>query len=128
MSSAYYSVFAGEALALVSRGRVRAPLHYVDDRVMGQPRVSLPFFLRPRPNAAVWRPSSSQQQDRGDAGNTSRGGAVPAPPHFVAQVLSSSAATGGWSAADAITQQQFVEQVLWHHRPWGAGAYNGKDY
>jgi len=46
-------VMCGETLGRLSRGRVRAPLHYVDERVMGQARISMPFFLRARPDAKL---------------------------------------------------------------------------
>ena len=46
-------VFAGEALGLITGGRIRAPVHYVDESFIGQPRFSFPFFLRPRPEADI---------------------------------------------------------------------------
>lgn len=47
---------AGEALGVASRGTLRPPVHYVDERFVGQPRVSFPFFLRPRPDAVITPP------------------------------------------------------------------------
>lgn len=41
-----FVVFTGETLARLTRGAVRAPLHYVDETVLGQKRISAPFFLR----------------------------------------------------------------------------------
>ena len=44
--------FPGEALGLITGGRVKAPVHYVEEGgLMGRPRFSFPFFLRPRPEA-----------------------------------------------------------------------------
>jgi isopenicillin N synthase-like dioxygenase len=43
---ARFVVFTGETLARLTRGAVRAPLHYVDETVLGQKRISAPFFLR----------------------------------------------------------------------------------
>ena len=37
----------------MTRGKVRAPLHYVDEREMGKARLSMPFFTRCRPQAKL---------------------------------------------------------------------------
>ena len=49
-SSIYLHVFSGECLSLLTGGRVRAAVHYVEERV-GVPRISMPFFLRPNPHS-----------------------------------------------------------------------------
>ena len=41
----YLHVFTGELLSLLTRGRVRPAVHYVEERV-GLRRISMPFFLR----------------------------------------------------------------------------------
>ena len=46
-------IFAGETLGYLTRGKLRAPVHYVDERYMGQARISMPFFLRARPDAFI---------------------------------------------------------------------------
>ncbi len=46
-------VFAGETLSFLTGGQLRAPVHYVDERFMGKPRVSMPFFVRGRPDALL---------------------------------------------------------------------------
>ena len=43
----------GETLARLTKGRVRAPLHYVEERDIGKPRYSMPFFVRGRPAAKL---------------------------------------------------------------------------
>ena len=47
-------VFAGETLAFLTGGRIRAPVHYVDERFPGKPRISMPFFLRAKPEAELF--------------------------------------------------------------------------
>ena len=37
----------------MTKGRIRAPLHYVDERDMGKARISMPFFTRCRPSAKL---------------------------------------------------------------------------
>lgn len=48
-------VFAGDALGFLSAGRVRAPMHEVRcaSDAAGPPRLSMPFFLRPRSGAVL---------------------------------------------------------------------------
>mmetsp|Transcript_52059 Transcript_52059/g.161894 ORF Transcript_52059/g.161894 Transcript_52059/m.161894 type:complete len:499 (-) Transcript_52059:90-1586(-) len=51
----FFVVFAGETLGNLSRGKIRAPLHYVDEYVIGRPRISMPFFTRARPDSKIRR-------------------------------------------------------------------------
>ena len=47
-------VFPGETLAYITRGQLKAPLHYVEEEMVGSDaRFSMPFFLRGWPDAAL---------------------------------------------------------------------------
>lgn len=46
-------VFAGDALGLLTHGRVPALVHWVSSPSRGEARISLPFFLRPRLDALL---------------------------------------------------------------------------
>lgn len=44
--STRFVVFCGETLSKMTKGRLPAPLHYVDETIMGECRISAPFFVR----------------------------------------------------------------------------------
>ncbi|PNH03816.1 hypothetical protein TSOC_010086 [Tetrabaena socialis] len=46
----------GETLGVGTRGRLVPMVHFVDERFAGLRRISMPFFLRPRPNADIIPP------------------------------------------------------------------------
>ena len=90
-------IFAGEALGLISGGRVRASVHYVDESFSGQARHSFPFFLRPRPEADLspWISSSSSIQ-----------------PLIGEQ-------------DGPFTYAMFIERVMWRDRAWSQISFPG---
>mmetsp|Transcript_27467 Transcript_27467/g.42879 ORF Transcript_27467/g.42879 Transcript_27467/m.42879 type:complete len:159 (+) Transcript_27467:83-559(+) len=57
-----FVLFAGETLGRLTGGKIRAPLHYVDERILGVPRISFPFFMRARPDALIQGPPGNQLQ------------------------------------------------------------------
>ncbi|MEW5307719.1 MAG: hypothetical protein WDW36_010096 [Sanguina aurantia] len=146
-------VFAGEALGLATRGAVRAPVHYVDERFMGVPRVSLPFFLRPRPDVDInlsgcplpaSAPAASHVGGKGAAASQAPLHRSPPPAAFGGKqgdpvVLSRDDVAGGSGCAgadeagasdgvlsSALTYPQFIEGVVWRDRPWARVAAGSK--
>ena len=77
----YAVVFAGETLAACTGGAVSATLHYVHETLLGVPRISMPFFLRGRPEGLL-PPSSSRAGDGAGSGTS-----APATPCSVADLL-----------------------------------------
>jgi len=53
LEAADVSIMAGETLAAICHGAIRPVIHFVDEVQVGQPRFSMPFFLRARPEAMV---------------------------------------------------------------------------
>ena len=107
-------IFAGEALGLITGGRVKAPCHFVEESFVCQPRFSFPFFLRPRPEADL-----SPLID----------------PRLLARLHEDrlKSQKEGSTSFTPLTYGAFIERIMWKDRPWSPkpGSSNsplGSDY